>query len=206
MSIRYGLLSLLRAGPMYGYQLRAGFEGVTGGMWPLNIGQVYSTLGRLARDGLVAAQAAGPNGQQPFALTEAGRREVEDWFLHPQPASERPRDGLSIKIALAMSTPGIDARAVIQRQRTATMRDLQEHTRLLAHDDADLAWRVVLERLLAELDAQLRWLDRCDELLDAGLVARPVARPAEPESEMPEPASQRPRTAGPESEPREVPR
>lgn len=173
---------------MYGYQLRAGFEGVTGGMWPLNIGQVYSTLGRLSRDGLVEAQAPGPNGQQPFALTEAGRQEVEAWFLHPQPASERPRDELSIKIALAMSTPGIDARAVLQRQRTATMRDLQEHTRLLAHDDADLAWRVMLERLIAELDAQLRWLDRCDDLLDEAPAARRASPPAPPHEtgEIPE--------------------
>lgn len=196
---------------MYGYQLRAGFEGVTGGMWPLNIGQVYSTLGRLARDGLVEAQAPGPNGQQPFALTEAGRQEVEDWFLHPQPASERPRDELSIKIALAMSTPGIDARAVIQRQRTATMRDLQEHTRLLAHDDADLAWRVVLERLIAELDGQLQWLDRCDDLLDAGPVTRPAARTAMPDGGAAGETAQIGQAgeivqASPESEPKEVPR
>jgi DNA-binding PadR family transcriptional regulator len=183
MSIRYGLLSLLREGPMYGYQLRAGFEGVTGGMWPLNIGQVYSTLGRLARDGLVEARAPGPNGQQPFALTDAGQREVEEWFRQPQPASERPRDELSIKIALAMTTPGIDARVVIQLQRTATMRDLQEHTRLLAHDDADVAWQVVLERLIAELDAQLRWLDRCDDLLSAGPVRRTAPRVSAPQPE-----------------------
>jgi DNA-binding PadR family transcriptional regulator len=177
MSVRYGLLSLLRPGPRYGYQLRAEFEETTAGVWPLNIGQVYSTLGRLTRDGLTEPLAAGENGQQPFALTEAGHAEVESWFHTPQPASERPRDELSIKIALAMSTPGIDARAVIQRQRTTTMRSLQEHTRLLAHDaDAgDLAWRLLLERLIADLDAQLRWLDRCDELITADEI-RPAAR------------------------------
>lgn len=187
MAIRFGLLALLRQGPMYGYQLRAGFERLTGGIWPLNVGQVYSTLGRLARDGLIQPMAAGVNGQQPFALAEAGRAEVERWFLSPH-ASEQPRDELSIKIALAMSTPGIDARAVIQRQRASTMRALQEHTRLLAHDhdDADLAWRLLLERLVVDLDAQLRWLDRCDDLINSvtgrpysalGLPAKPVQEP-----------------------------
>lgn len=178
MTIRFGLLALLRQQPMYGYQLRAGFEKLTGGIWPLNIGQVYSTLGRLARDGLIEPVAAGVNGQQPFALAEAGRVEVETWFLSPH-ESERPRDELSIKIALAVSTPGIDAGAVIQRQRVSTMRALQEHTRLLAHDreDADLAWRLLLERLVADLDAQLRWLDTCDELVSAG-VGRSHAGPA----------------------------
>ncbi|MET0493247.1 MAG: PadR family transcriptional regulator [Actinoplanes sp.] len=165
MSIRYGLLSLLRHGPMYGYQLRSAFEQVTSGSWPLNIGQVYTTLGRLSRDGLIEPRAEGENGQQPFALTEAGAREAEEWFMRPLSAAERPRDELAIKIALAMSTPGIDATAVIQQQRTATMRSLQETTRLTRHDDADLAWRLLLDRLLLELDAQLRWLDKCDEML-----------------------------------------
>ncbi len=54
MSIKYGLLALLRDRPGYGYQLRAEFEEATGSTWPVNIGQVYTTLTRLERDGLVA--------------------------------------------------------------------------------------------------------------------------------------------------------
>ena len=53
MSIRQGILAMLAAGPRYGYQLRTEFEERTGGTWPLNIGQVYTTLSRLERDGLV---------------------------------------------------------------------------------------------------------------------------------------------------------
>src|SRR6058998_2378319 len=133
MSIRYGLLALLERDQMYGYQLRAAFEETTGGTWPLNIGQVYTTLSRLERDELVRELRGGDAaGQRSYEITDAGRAELALWFATPVSRSDRPRDELAIKLALALTTPGVDVQAVVQVQRVATMRTLQEYTRLKA--------------------------------------------------------------------------
>jgi hypothetical protein len=68
MSIRHGLLALLESGSRYGYELRASFESSTGATWPLNIGQVYTTLSRLERDGLVLGERL----DQAVATSPAG--------------------------------------------------------------------------------------------------------------------------------------
>ena len=132
MSIRQGLLALLEQGPMYGYQLRAEFESRTGATWPLNVGQVYTTLGRLERDGLVEPAGEDGDGHAVYRITEAGRAEVGAWFSTPVSRSTPPRDELAIKLAMAVTVPGVDVRAVVQRQRTATIRALQDYTRLKA--------------------------------------------------------------------------
>ncbi|MBO4210473.1 PadR family transcriptional regulator, partial [Micromonospora echinofusca] len=164
MSIRHGLLALLERGQMYGYQLRAAFEESTGATWPLNIGQVYTTLGRLERDGLVLALPENEGGQRPYEITDAGRAELALWFATPISRTDRPRDELAIKLALALTTPGVDVRAVVQSQRTATMRALQEFGRLKRVDDRpdDLAWRLVLDAMMFQAEAELRWLDHCE--------------------------------------------
>ncbi len=178
MSIRHGLLALLYRGPMYGYQLRASFEESTGGTWPLNIGQVYTTLTRLERDDLVRALPESDGGQRPYEITEAGRAELASWFTTPISRTDRPRDELTIKLALALTTPGVDVREVLRAQRTATMRALQEYTRLKAGADrpADLAWRLVLDAMLFQAEAEIRWLDHCETSLVRH--AEPAAAPA----------------------------
>jgi DNA-binding PadR family transcriptional regulator len=167
MSIKHGLLALLERGPMHGYQLRAAFEESTGGTWPLNIGQVYTTLSRLERDQLVRPLPRSEEGQRPYAITDAGHADLASWFATPVGRSDRPRDELAIKLALALTTPGVDVRAVVQAQRGATMRTLQEYTRLKARTDqpADLAWRLVLDAMLFQAEAELRWLDHCEASL-----------------------------------------
>ena len=105
MSVKQGLLALLAEEPMYGARLRAEFEARTGGTWPLNVGQVYTTLARLERDGLVkAAGAADDEGRISYRLTEAGRREVAQWWLSPVDRDSAPRDELAIKLALAVTS------------------------------------------------------------------------------------------------------
>jgi DNA-binding PadR family transcriptional regulator len=167
MSIRHGLLALLERGPMYGYQLRVAFEESTGGTWPLNIGQVYTTLSRLERDGLVRPLPEGDGGQRPYEITDAGQAELASWFATPISRADRPRDELAIKLALALTTPGVDVRAVVQTQRGATMRMLQEYTRLKARADqpSDLSWRLVLDAMLFQAEAEIRWLDHCEASL-----------------------------------------
>ena len=164
MSIRHGLLALLGRGPMYGYQLRVSFEESTGGTWPLNIGQVYTTLARLERDGLVRPLPESDGGQRPYELTGAGRAELTAWFSTPIERAGRPRDELAIKLALALTSPGVDVGRVVQTQRTATMRALQEYTRLktTAERPADLSWRLVLDAMIFQAEAEIRWLDHCE--------------------------------------------
>lgn len=166
MSVKHGLLALLERGPMYGYQLRAAFEETTGGTWPLNIGQVYTTLSRLERDDLVRELPA-EQGQKSYEITDAGRAELAQWFATPVSRTDRPRDELAIKLALALTTPGVDVHAVVQTQRGATMRTLQEYTRLKARppEAKDMAWRLVLDAMLFQAEAEVRWLDHCEASL-----------------------------------------
>ena len=167
MSIKHGILALLERGPMHGYQLRASFEASTGGTWPLNIGQVYTTLSRLERDGLVHPLPENEAGQRPYEITDAGRADLAVWFATPISHTDRPRDELAIKLALALTTPGVDVRAVVQAQRSATMRTLQEYTRLKARARLpdDLAWLLVLDAMLFQAEAEVGWLDHCEASL-----------------------------------------
>ena len=112
MAIRHGLLALLDEGPAYGYQLKAAFEERTGGTWPLNIGQVYTTLARAERDGLVAQLDVADDGKVVYEITDAGRREVAAWFASPVRRDAPARDELTIKLAVAVTAPGVDVTAL----------------------------------------------------------------------------------------------
>jgi DNA-binding PadR family transcriptional regulator len=177
MSVRQGLLALLAEQPRYGYELRTEFESRTGGTWPLNVGQVYTTLARLERDGCVTASGASETGQRYYEITAPGRAEVAAWFSTPVRREDRPRDELAIKLALAVGHPDADLRAVIQAQRSDSMRALQDYTRLKARAaDGDLAWLLVLDAMVFQTEAEVRWLDHCEtRLLQAG---RPAPAPA----------------------------
>ncbi|HET7355892.1 MAG TPA: PadR family transcriptional regulator [Nocardioidaceae bacterium] len=170
MSIRHGLLALLEREPMHGYHLRAEFESTTGSTWPLNVGQVYTTLSRLERDGLVESCGEDPEddtaGRVRYAITAAGRAELRQWFTSPVTSRDRPRDELAIKLALAVTVPGVDVAAVIQRQRTATVASLQDLTRLKRDGgEDDLSWSLVLEAMRFQAEAEVRWLDHCEGAL-----------------------------------------
>ncbi|MBT2490609.1 PadR family transcriptional regulator [Streptomyces sp. ISL-96] len=180
MSIRHGLLALLEHGPRYGSQLRTEFESRTGATWPLNVGQVYTTLGRLERDGLVSQEGEDGAGHALYVITDAGRGELRSWFGRPVDRASPPRDELAIKLAMAVGAPGVDIRAVIQAQRHATLRAMQDYTRLKAqalaaveHVDGtdgdqardDVAWLLVLEQLIFQTEAEARWLDHSESRL-----------------------------------------
>ncbi len=169
MSVRQALLALLEQEPMYGYQLRTEFEQRTGSTWPLNVGQVYTTLTRLERDGLVEGAGDDGDGHAIYRITEAGRDEVAAWFTTPVGRLQPARDELAIKLALAVTVPGVDVGTLIQRQRSATMTALQDYTRLKrsattdgAAARADLAWGLVLDSLVFAAEAEIRWLDHCE--------------------------------------------
>ncbi|WP_436700738.1 PadR family transcriptional regulator [Nocardioides sp. BYT-33-1] len=193
MSVKHALLALLEQQPMYGYQLRAEFEQRTGTAWPLNVGQVYTTLTRLERDGLALAAGEDDEGHVVYRITDAGRDEVATWFTTPVARTQPPRDELAIKLALAVTVPGVDVGTVIQQQRSATMAALQDYTRLKrraaggpdatgatgapggADERADLAWSLVLDSLVFGAEAEIRWLDHCEARLRRAASEREAA-------------------------------
>jgi len=189
MSIRRGLLALLAQEPMYGAQLRSEFESRTGGTWPLNVGQVYTTLARLERDGLVeAAGAADDEGRIDYRLTDLGATEVQRWWAAPVDRGDTPRDELVIKLALAVTVPGVDIQRIVQTQRTATLRHLQDLTKLkrAASDEAggrnELAWLLVLDNLVYAAEAEIRWLDHVETRLAREATRAPEALTRDTES------------------------
>lgn len=187
MSIRNGLLALLGSGPAYGFQLKKEFEEATADFWPLNVGQVYTTLARLVRDGLVVEEPAGEGSggdegdasTRRYRLSGEGRAAVDDWLAAPRRSGSMERDELTIKVAVAVATGHDDVRGLIQAQRSETTSALQQLTRRKARlDPADVGGAIVLDAAIARLDAELRWLDLTEARLGAAPArrARPSAR------------------------------
>ena len=174
MSIRYSLLAILDAGPRHGYALKSEFEAATGNVWPLNVGQVYSTLSRLERDGLVLV-AEEDDGQKTYRISDAGRQELRRWFGTPVVREVVPRQELAIKLVFAMRAGPEQVRDVVQHQLVATMASLQEFTGLkaTAERDGDLAWLMMLDALIFQAEAEARWLELCEARLAR---ARPQPR------------------------------
>lgn len=181
MSVKHGLLALLAEEPMGVYRLRKEFEARTGGSWPVNIGQVYSTMQRLERDGLVAKVAAPHEDVDLYEPTETGRAEADAWWRTPVARGEVGRDELVIKLALAVSAVGVDVRDIVQAQRSETMRAMRDFTRLKSQVPApgepvtspELAWSLVLDHHTFTAEAEVRWLDHIE-----ASVARAVLTPS----------------------------
>lgn len=166
MAVKDALLALLLAAPSHGYQLKADFDAATGGVWPLNVGQVYSTLQRLERDGLVVADGApDPEGRQRYALTDIGKRAVRRWFDQPAEQALAARDELSMKVMLAVATDATPTVELLGKERTAAMRTLQDLTGLKADPDLDLARRLQIDRMVLRIEAEIRWIDLAEERL-----------------------------------------
>jgi len=163
LSVRHALLALLSEGPKYGLKLQHEFEARTGEVWPLNVGQVYTTLQRLERDGLIASDDETSDGpQKGFAITEDGREELLAW-LRPPVAEIPPRDELVIKILVAMQVPGIDVRDVIQAHRRRLVESMQRYTRIKAEaGPGDVSLALVVDAELFRLEGVVRWLDAAD--------------------------------------------
>lgn len=171
MSVRDALLALLLPGPRHGYQLKAEFEAATGKGWPLNVGQVYSTLQRLERDELVVVD--GPpddEGRQAWKLTPAGIDSISAWIATPPPETATARDELSMKLLIALAVDASPALDLVNEQRTAAMGDLQALTATKTRmANAPLADVLHLDRTILLAESQVRWLDLVEErLLDAG--------------------------------------
>jgi len=164
MSVRHALLALLSEGPKYGLQLGQEFEAGTGDVWPLNTGQVYTTLQRLERDGFVESDDSADEGpQKGFRITNAGRRELHEWLLTPPDTSSPPRDELVIKVLVALRMPGVDVPELVQTHRRHVIEAMHQYTRMKedAGDD-DIGLLLIADAEIYRLDAVVRWLDAAD--------------------------------------------
>jgi DNA-binding PadR family transcriptional regulator len=164
MSIRHSLLALLSEGPKYGFQLRQEFEESTGEVWPLNVGQVYTTLQRLERDGLTESDDVEQDDRQKnFRITPQGSEELAQWLRTPPDLSQPPRDELVIKVLVASRLPDVDVYDVIQVHRRYLVQLMQQWTRLKEDESRfDLAFALAVDAELFRLDAVVRWLDAAD--------------------------------------------
>src|SRR4051812_29751877 len=178
MSVRHALLALLSEGPKYGLQLRQEFESRTGEVWPLNVGQVYTTLQRLERDGLVESDESDGEGRQRRVPVHPSRGDAPRVWLRAPQDTAPPRDELVIKVLVAWQVPGVDVRDVIQAHRRHLVETMQSFTRLKAdarEDDVGLA--LVVDAELFRLEGVVRWLDAADSRLSR-TAAAPVTEPA----------------------------
>ncbi len=170
MSVRYALLALLDQRPMYGYQLKTEFEARLGQAWPLNVGQVYTTLARLERDGLVEAEPTDGGGgeeRRTYRISDAGQAVLAEWFATPVSRNGQNRDELLVKMVAALDAGRDVMVGMIRTQRTATLELLQRHT--LAKADAarrgDLPRLLAADLLIAQAEGEAAWLDLCEARL-----------------------------------------
>ncbi|MFF8783979.1 PadR family transcriptional regulator [Streptomyces sp. NPDC015125] len=171
MSIGHTLLGLLESGPRHGYDLKRAFDERFGQDRPLHYGQVYSTMSRLLKNGLVEVDAveagAGPERKR-YAITDAGITDVAQWLARPEKPEPYLQSTLYTKVVLALMT-GRNAAELLDSQRTEhlrLMRGLTERKRT-----GDLADQLICDHALFHLEADLRWLEltaaRLDKLAEA---------------------------------------
>jgi DNA-binding PadR family transcriptional regulator len=187
MAVREGLLLLLAERPRHGYELKTEFELRTGTLWQLNTGQVYTTLERLRRDGLVEAAAPGEvvhsadERRRAYRLTDGGRAAARAWLDTETPDGAPPRDELVMKVLLAAHGDPDEALRVIDAHRHTLLARLQavrrsQLNRTDGDDDGGLAARMCDDVLVVRIEADLRWLDMCVDRLRAQASTAPKRR------------------------------
>ena len=177
--MRFLFLALLGAGPAHGYDLKRAYDAQFGAIWgPLNIGQVYTTMGRLARDGLVAHETVA-QGDRPdkkvYEITDAGRHALAEWMGEADDAPTVKSDFVLKLVAARMV--GEDPSPILARQRQRYLQSLRDLDALVppgpdgnGHDGVHA---LLVEGAALHLDAELRWLDLCEQRLrDVAPVAR----------------------------------
>lgn len=166
MSIGHALLGLLEDGPRHGYDLKRAYDERFGQDRPLPYGQVYSTLSRLLRNGLVEVAGVesgdGPDRKR-YSITEAGVTDVDQWLHTAEPPEPYLHNTLYTKVVLALLS-GRSAADVLDVQRAAHLKAMRELTKRKA--DGDLADALICDHALFHLEADLRWLELTTARLD----------------------------------------
>lgn len=163
--MRHAILALLADSPAHGYDLKGRLEGEFGAAWPaVNIGQVYSTLGRLERDGLVTCQPVQQDSRpekKVYALTAGGREELREWFAAP-PEAPRVTGDIFLRLLFARLSglEGLaDRRAMVERQRKAWLQLLSDVNAKALTAPAGEPGTLLLEGAILHLQADLKWLE-----------------------------------------------
>jgi DNA-binding PadR family transcriptional regulator len=189
VSVPHALLALLSEGPKHGLRLQSEFEARTGEVWPLNVGQVYTTLQRLERDGLVESDGgASERSRKRYRITSKGDRALTGWLRTPTELVPPPRDELVIKVLVALQVPGIDVHELLQAHRRHVIETMQRYTQVkAAAPEDDTALALVADAELFRLEAIVRWLDTADVRLKRRPIPAPAAladAPQEPSTSM----------------------
>jgi DNA-binding PadR family transcriptional regulator len=165
--MRFVFLALLASGPAHGYELKRRYDGLFGSVWePINIGQIYVTLGRLERDGLVRFTAVKQDrgaDRKDYELTELGRKALGGWLAEPADAPLAKSD-LLLKL-VAASLAGSDLRDLIGEHRQRCLQALRDLDDAAADATAGSVADLLVQGTALHLQAELRWLDHCDHVL-----------------------------------------
>ncbi len=162
MSLKYGVMGLLAEEPLHGYEVKNRFEAMLGGTWEVNIGQIYTTLQRLERDGLV--RPAGPRGDRGkllYELSPEGRKALDEWLAKPDSGPQQLHEDIYVKLLLATRLANGDLAQLLGRQKRAYLQRLRDLNRL--EERARREGRIDLARLvrgaLLHTEADLKWVD-----------------------------------------------
>jgi DNA-binding PadR family transcriptional regulator len=159
MSIGHTLLGLLEGGPRHGYDLKRAYDERFGHGRPLHYGQVYATLSRLLKHGLIeesgVEQGGGPDRRR-YAVTAEGVTDVERWLTTPEKPEPYLQSTLYTKVVVALLSDR-NAEDVLDAQRAAHLRAMRELTARKA--GGDLADQLICDHALFHLEADLRWLE-----------------------------------------------
>ncbi|MGH7857043.1 MAG: PadR family transcriptional regulator [Candidatus Binatia bacterium] len=182
MSVKYALLGILSEKARHGYDLKDAFEERVGEFWSLNYGQIYQTLDRLERDGLVLRREE-PQERRPdrkvYRITAKGRRELEEWLGQPVTRPRALRDELFIKM-LFLGAEGRDAVIdLIERQKQVYLAHMRRLTKrkfeLSRRPDREglLVTELLMDAALFHAEADVRWLTHCAQKLRTAAEASP---------------------------------
>ena len=166
VSLKYGVLGLLAEEPLHGYEVKNRFEAMLGGTWEVNIGQVYTTLQRLERDGLVRPVGSrGDRGRLLYELLDPGRKALDAWLAAPDQGPQRLHEEFYVKLLLATRLANGDLGPLLARQKRAylqLLRDLNQLEDRAKHDGRDDLARLVRGALL-HTEADIKWIDELSE-------------------------------------------
>jgi DNA-binding PadR family transcriptional regulator len=182
MSVRHALLGLIAQQPRHGYELHAAFLAMLGGAqnWDLKPAQVYTTLTRLEKSGLVTKQSTTQDGGPQkviYEITSPGRQELDRWLAQPV-KTEHQRDAFFLKLMLCLATGDGDPRQVLYSQRASLYQELHELTtqRADANPHCELAHILLMDQAIMRVEADLRWLEMVEARLDE-ISRQPIPQP-----------------------------
>jgi len=162
VSLKYGVLGLLKAEPLHGYEVKNRFEAMLGGTWDVNIGQIYTTLQRLERDGLIRPLGGrGDRRKLLYELSPEGQKALDEWLAQPDAGPQQLHEEIYVKLLLATRIANGDLKGMLARQKRAYLQRLRDLNRL--EERARRVGRIDLARLvrgaLLHTEADLKWMD-----------------------------------------------